>query len=352
LAEKPYWIVGQAITPVGEVPRVATQLEFRDRLGAFRSRTGAYRMSYTVSPGLYAAGTPGAESEVLVTANYKLSFDSLRKHLSGRDAWILVLDTHGINVWCAAGKRTFGTEELVQRLERVELHRVVKHRRLILPQLSAPGVSAPLVRKRSGFKVHYGPVRASDLPAYLDSGLTATDSMRRVRFTMMDRFILTPMEIRPAMKYFPLFALAVFVLFGLQPSGVLFRDAWVRGYPFLLLGLGSVLSGALITPVFLPYIPFRSFAIKGWITGALLSVLLFLGVRDIAGMPRILVASAGFLFPSLSSYIALQFTGSTTFTGMSGVQKELRIGLPLYIISGVVAVGAVLFYKFSQWGIV
>ena len=74
-------------------------------------------MDYRVEPGLYAVGSPTADSPVLVSANYKMSFDRLRSALPGVDAWILVLDTKGINVWCAAGKGTFGTDELVRRIE-------------------------------------------------------------------------------------------------------------------------------------------------------------------------------------------------------------------------------------------
>jgi len=127
-------------------------------------------MRYTVDPGLYAVGNPDAQSPVLVTANYKMSFDRLRAELSGIDAWILVLNTDGINVWCAAGKRTFGTEELVRRIESSGLARVVAHRKLIVPQLGGPGVAAHQVKELSGFRVVYGPIRAEDLPAFLESG--------------------------------------------------------------------------------------------------------------------------------------------------------------------------------------
>ena len=107
-------------------------------------------MTYTIDPGLYALGRPDEHSPVLVTANYKMSFDRLREALPGMNAWILVLDTKGINVWCASGKGTFGTEELVGRLESNGLSRVVAHRELILPQLSGPGIAAHLVKKLSG----------------------------------------------------------------------------------------------------------------------------------------------------------------------------------------------------------
>ncbi|MBT8353726.1 MAG: hypothetical protein KJO60_04325 [Desulfofustis sp.] len=68
---------------------------------------GIARTTYKVNPGLYCVGTPSEDSPVLVTANYKLSFDTLRFNLQGEDLWILVVDTRGINVWCAAGRGHF-----------------------------------------------------------------------------------------------------------------------------------------------------------------------------------------------------------------------------------------------------
>ena len=111
------FVVGSIVTPVGEVPRVGTDLSWTDHWGTFLARWGVGRMDYRVDPGLYAVGEADAVSAVFVTANYKMSFDSLRKELCGSSAWILVLDTDGINVWCAAGKGTFSTEELVQRVQ-------------------------------------------------------------------------------------------------------------------------------------------------------------------------------------------------------------------------------------------
>lgn len=123
-------------------------------------------MHYQVPPGLYAVGNPDPAAPVLVSANYKLSFDRLRRELNGFNLWILVVDTKGINVWCAAGKGTFGTGELVRRIEQTRLSQVVTGRTLILPQLAAPGVAAHEVLQRSGFKVVYGPVRAADLRSF------------------------------------------------------------------------------------------------------------------------------------------------------------------------------------------
>ena len=128
---------------------MSAELTAKDRWGTFKVRWGVGRMNYKVDPGLYALGEPDADSPVLVTANYKLSFDALRSALPGRNFWILVVDTDGINVWCAAGKGTFSTEELVSRIESSGLAQLVSHRRLIVPQLAAPGVAAHRVRELS-----------------------------------------------------------------------------------------------------------------------------------------------------------------------------------------------------------
>jgi hypothetical protein len=309
-------------------------------------------MNYAVTPGLYAVGDPTNDSDVLVTANYKLTFDILRRELTRMNAWILVLDTKSINVWCAAGKGTFGTDELVARIIETKLDSIVSHRRLILPQLGAVGVNAVAVQQKTGFRVSFGPVQARDIPAYIRAGYKKTEEMSSLAFSMVDRLILTPMELNPAMKKFPWVAAGILLIFGLQPTGILFREAWFNGLPFLLLALLAVVAGALVTPVLLPLVPFRSFAIKGWIMGVL-SV--FLATHYLAPayvQSVVLLIAAYLLFPALSSYIALQFTGSTTYTGMSGVKKELKIGVPLYFSAAGVSLVLMVVYKLRDWGLV
>lgn len=343
----PPFVTGTIATPVGPVPVVTSAWSRADQWGMIKSRSSAFRMAYTVEPGLYAVGAPDKDSDVLVTANYKLTFDIVRRAVAGLSAWLLVLDTKSINVWCAAGKGTFGTGELIGRMSAVQLDKVVEHRRIIVPQLGAVGVASGEVRKRSGFRVHFGPCEARDIPAYLKAGRKKTKEMSLMPFRMIDRLVLTPMEINPAMKnYYPWFAAAVLIIFGLQPTGILFADAWSGGWPFLLLGLITVFAGAFLTPVLLPYVPFRSFALKGWVMGmaaTMASLALFVPGSGL------LTAVSLLLFPALSSYIALQFTGSTTFTGMSGVKKELKIGIPIYALAAGVSLVLLVMYKLKEW---
>lgn len=347
------WIAGAIDTDAGVIKRISTDLSTADFIEHVRCRVSAFRDNFIVSPGLYAVGMPDKDSDVLVSANYKLSFDSLRKELKGLNVWVLVLDTKGINVWCAAGKGTFGTDELTKRIALTRLDKVVNHRRLIVPQLGAPGINAPSVRKASGFRVCYGPVRAKDIKAYISTGYKATREMRTVTFPLIERLILTPMEINPAMKkYYPWYALALLVIFGLQPEGIFFKDAFTGGLPFLVLGLISVLAGAFFTPVLLPFIPFRSFAIKGLIAGVISIYLVMKVAPSLSQQNNLLAIFTYLFFPFASSYIALQFTGSTTFTGMSGVKKELKIGIPVYFFITAASLVLLAAFKLTQWRVI
>ena len=161
------FIIGTVDTALGKIPRVASVLKWADRLGTIKARWGINRLDYKVDPGLYALGDSGPQSPVFVTANYKMSFDCLREALGNLDAWILVLDTKGINVWCAAGKGTFGTEELVRRVQATGLEKVAAHRDLILPRAWGSRDCRPCRQK--AFKIQ-GDLRADSGGGY--SGLS------------------------------------------------------------------------------------------------------------------------------------------------------------------------------------
>jgi hypothetical protein len=325
-------------TAAGPVPRVRADLKWTDRWGALRVRLGFGRNDYKVAPGLYAVGRPAAAAPVLVTANYKLSFDHVRSNLAGWDAWLLVLDTRGINVWCAAGKGTFGTTELVQRVQDAGLTRIVAHRRLIVPQLGATGVSARAVKKDCGFEVVWGPVRAADLKAFLAADGRAATAMRRVSFTWRERLILIPVELTLARKYI-MWALAVlFLLSGLGPHLFSITWAWQRGWQAVVAGLAGVLAGCVIVPLLLPWLPGRAFAMKGMVAGLATGLLALVALRHTPGFAAMSATALLLLAATTGSYTAMNFTGSTPFTSPSGVEKEMRCAIPLQLAAGILAV--------------
>jgi len=230
-----------------------------NRWDHFLARFGWRRSHHLIKPGLYKLGNPTQESLVFVSANYTLSFDALRSSLKEIDCYILVLDTKGINVWCAAGKGTFGTDELVRQIEMSELYKAVNHRSIILPQLGAPGICAHEVRKRSGFKVEYGPVRTTDLPNYLKTR-TATAEMRMVRFNLRDRLELIPVEVIAF-----LFVAIIVILTG-YVTGEIWKSLQI---------LGMLITGLVLFPILLPWIPTRDFITKGLLLGGLAVIMIF-----------------------------------------------------------------------------
>ena len=294
-------------------------------------------MHYTIEPGLYALGKPNGQSPVLVTANYKMSFDKLREALPGRDMWILVLETKGINVWCASGKGTFGTMELVGRIESSGLNQIVSHRELILPQLSGPGVAAHHVKKLSGFKVIYGPIRATDLATFLDSGLNATPEMRLKTFTTRERAELIPMELVGALKASLIIIPVFFLLSLLGRSGDGWTNALSHGFFSAVAILVAVVAGAVLTPLLLPWLPGRAFSVKGLSLGILFAILLlaFRWGDWISRASRFEIMAWLLLIPAISSYLAMNFTGASTYTSLSGVKKEMRWALPLEMGAGI-----------------
>jgi hypothetical protein len=177
--------------------------------------------------------------------------------------------------------------------------------------LGAPGVVAHEVKKRTGFKVEYGPVRAADLPEYLKTN-QATPEMRRVRFSLLDRLVLIPVEL-------------VAVLLPL-----LLVAALLRSWPVVT----AILAGAVVFPILLPWLPTGDFSTKGFILGLLAAIpfaaVSYMGHADLAYWVRWLKVLAVLLtLPPITAYLALNFTGSTTFTSRSGVRREIYAYVPV-----------------------
>jgi hypothetical protein len=300
-----------------EIRTTDSEITIANRLDHFLARWGVNREGHRVVPGLYRLGNPTPDSPVFASANYTLSFDALRSALAGYNAFILVLDTKGINVWCAAGKATFGTEELVRRIAETGLATVVSHKKIIVPQLGAPGISWPDVLRKSGFSVEFGPVRARDLPEYLRTH-KATPAMRRVEFPLWDRVVLTPVEFVHAAL--PMVIVAALLWFLAGPVAA-------------LAAVSAVLAGTVLFPVLLPYIPTQDFSTKGLILGLIIAIpiaVLFGTNPALPGWANAAGAVTALLvIPAVIAYFALNFTGCTTFTSRTGVKKEIFRYVPL-----------------------
>ncbi len=139
-----------------------------------------------VPTGLRTIGNPGPESPVLVTCNFYTTVRRLTRALKGLDVWLLVAESKGVNVWCAACGHEFTTQSVVSAIKTSGIDDRVTRRVVILPPLGAAGISAEAVRQETGWRTRWGPVRAKDIPEYLHTK-KRTDAMKRATYTLFER---------------------------------------------------------------------------------------------------------------------------------------------------------------------
>ena len=224
------------------------------------------------------------------------------------------------------------------RLHPNRLREIVSRRTLVIPQLGAPGVAAHQVKNRCGFRVVYGPVRAADLPAFLASGMKATPEMREVTFPVLDRLALVPVELVRWARYAALVIIALLFLAGLGPNGYSWQRVASTGLLSAGLFLATYVASNVLGPALLPWLPGRALSLKG----ACLGIVFVLGLAGLCWLSPGLVGSWptmfgwGLLISAVASFITMSFVGSTTYTSLSGVRREMRIAVPTQLLAALV----------------
>jgi len=150
-------------------------------------------LPHRAATGLIRIGKPGRDSPVLVTGNFTLTVRRLREALHGYDAWLLVANSKGIDVWCAAGGGHLTHHDIISVLRTSHVADRVDRREVILPQLCATGVERRRITEATGFATLWGPARLEDLPAFLDRGEQAAKSERFMRFPGWERMEMAAM---------------------------------------------------------------------------------------------------------------------------------------------------------------
>lgn len=203
--------------------------------------TTAFRFfPWPARPGLRTVGNPGPGSPVLLTGNFGLTVARVERALRGLDAWLLVANSHGINVWCAAAGGHLTTHDAISALRTSGIAERVAHRLVILPQLAATGIEETQVRKRAGWEVIWGPVDVRDMPAFL--GGKKNPHMRMVQFDLRQRLEIAMMWAAPL----SLLALTTLLFW---PAGSL---------PLIALIWGLTLATYLTFPIYEPLVARRS----------------------------------------------------------------------------------------------
>jgi hypothetical protein len=269
---------------------------------ALRCLLGRFGERSRVPPGLYALGSPGQDSPVLVTASYRLTFDLLRRDLDGVDCWILVLDTRGLDVGSAVAAGRFATEELVTRALTSRLQKVVRHRSLMLPMRAAEAVDPRAVERSTGFQVRPGPERSADVRRFLDGQPVPARG-----FGVRDALALTPAQIGWSLLRFPAFAFAALLFAGLGPGGVRLDRAFAGSWPLLLIGLVVMVGASALAPVLHAAVRAVPLWAAGLAAGLAGSAALLEGAGLASRMDPYLQAGCWLFFPVAGAWMAARF---------------------------------------------
>jgi NAD-dependent dihydropyrimidine dehydrogenase PreA subunit len=146
-------------------------------------------LPFPCKTGLIEIGNPRSESPVFLTGNYHLTVKRVRRALmqSKLNAYLLVANSRGVNVWCSSVGGLFTNHDVISALKLSRVGKRVSHRQVVLPQLAAPGIEAKFIEKRTGWKVIWGPVYAKDIPAFIKNNFKKTFKMREVQFSWLHR---------------------------------------------------------------------------------------------------------------------------------------------------------------------
>jgi acetyl-CoA decarbonylase/synthase complex subunit gamma len=140
-------------------------------------------------------------------------------------------------------------------------------------------------------------------------------------------------------KFYLLGAMALlYIISGISGNGLSFRDFSGEGGPAILKVFLAYISGIVITPLILPYLPARKFSLKGFYAGT--AVFLILLLSKYTGENIFEIISWFLIITAISSFLAMNFTGSSTYTSLSGVKKEMKISVPFQL--GFALVGIIL----------
>ena len=154
--------------------------------------------------------------------------------------------------------------------------------------------------------------------------------MRRVLFPLSDRLKLIPMELTGGLKYALPVAAALVLISGLSREGFSLARMVSAGIPNAVFLIAVYLAAASVTPLFLPWIPGRAFALKGFLAGIVLTAPVILvswaNPHFLNGMR---LAAWVLIIPAITSFLGMNFTGASTYTSLSGVLKEMKIAIPL-----------------------
>jgi len=116
---------------------------------------------------VYKVGEPGAESPLLMTTNFSLTYYTVESdaEASRVPCYILVVDTEGTSVLTAYSGDKLNEKVVAEAMKKNEVEGLVKHHKLIIPGYVA--VMSGKLEEETGWEIAVGPRESSMLPKYL-----------------------------------------------------------------------------------------------------------------------------------------------------------------------------------------
>ncbi len=312
----------------------------------FRAQMNIYRCIFTgqvdhvpIEPGIYKSGIPDRDSPILVTANYSYTYIKLMRALKGINAWVLCVDSNGINVWCAARGNNFGNKQLIEAVEATDITNISNKKTLILPQLSAGGIASPLIKSEASnfpYNILFGPVWAKHIPKFLNERpARKPEKMRLARFTASHRLraaITHTTFLFRKIFLWPSVALILIIL-GLSILNIVeIRLMWIVAEIWLWV----IITNASIMFLY-PITNFtRRFIIKGLIYG-IINVFLLSSISWLIHNSFFLILWQSCFYFWLAFFSTMSYSGYTMATSPREIQEEYpifsKINMVLFIIS-------------------
>lgn len=160
---------------------------------------------------VHKIGNPGRRSPVFLSGNYTLTVHRLLKVLKPYDCYLVVANSKGSNVWCAAGMNEFNEFDIIDAINVSGIADAVDGRAIIAPPYAAPGVDAEEVTAQTGFKLVWGPTHLNDIPDYIEKNYRRDYDMTQAQFGFVDRM-------EQALSTALVYCMTVFPVYFFAPS--------------------------------------------------------------------------------------------------------------------------------------
>ena len=125
-----------------------------------------------VLPGIYEINNPTADSPVLVTTNFSITYFSVANEVesSGLPAWLVVTDAEGMSVLTAWAAGKFDAERIAKAIKTFNVADKINRKRIVIPGQVAV-LSGELESELPGWEIRVGPREAVDLPSFIKQAL-------------------------------------------------------------------------------------------------------------------------------------------------------------------------------------